>query len=134
METLKLAAIAATAALLLIGPAQAGDYDWEDIWAPYVQRSDKATATSCNAQNVNSITHVITPWPPYVLKRHIQSDGERMVGAVRRYRDPRGAGAAAPPPLTAPSIAPPFGGQGSSNIGQQGQPGAASGAGQPAQQ
>lgn len=131
METLKLAAIAATATLLLGGGAQAGDYDWEDIWAPYVQRSDKATATSGNTQNVNSVTHVITPWPPYVLKRHIQSDGERMVGAVRRYRDPRGAGASAAPPLTAPSVAPPFGGQDSSNTGQQG---GTPGAGQPGQQ
>ncbi len=131
METLKLAAIAATATLLLSGAAQAGDYDWEDIWVPYVQRSDKATATSGNAQSVNSVTHVITPWPPYVLKRHIQSDGERMVGAVRRYRDPRGAGAAAAPPLTVPSIAPPFGGQSSSDTGQQG---AAPDTGQPVQQ
>ena len=69
--------------------SQAGDYDWEDIFAPYRQRIDAATTSSGNAQNVNAATHMITPWPPYVLKRRIPGDGSRMSGAIERYRRSR---------------------------------------------
>jgi hypothetical protein len=71
------------------GVARAGDYDWDDIFAPYRQRIDSATTSSGNAANVNAATHVINPWPPYARQRHIPGDGARMVGAVERYRGPR---------------------------------------------
>lgn len=96
METLNAAGLAAGIMLLACGAAQAGDYDWDDIFAPYTQRIDTATATSGNAKNVNATTHVITPWPPYVHNRRIPGDGARMVGAVERYQNPLSANGAAP--------------------------------------
>jgi hypothetical protein len=89
MEAMKTAALFALAIVLAGGAVRAGDYDWEDIFAPYRQRIDTATTSSGNAQNVNAATHMITPWPPYVHSRRIPGDGSRMVGAVERYRGPR---------------------------------------------
>lgn len=83
------AALLAAACLPFCGAAQAGDYDWEDIFAPYRQRIDTATTSSGNAQNVNTVTHMITPWPPYVRNRRIPGNGARMVGAVKRYQEPQ---------------------------------------------
>jgi hypothetical protein len=74
--------------LLTCGAAQAGEaWDWEDIFAPYRQRSDRMTSSSGNAQNVNTATQVITFWPPQVRNRRIPANGERMEGAIRRYRE-----------------------------------------------
>jgi hypothetical protein len=99
METLKRAAFALALGLAAV-PAAAGDVDWEDIFAPYRQRIDTATTSSGNAQDVNTVTQMITPWPPYVHNRRLSTDGARMVGAVERYRDPGGKGSAAPEPPT----------------------------------
>lgn len=76
------------AVLFSAGTAHAGDYDWDDIWGPYTRRIDHATPSSGNAQNVNTATQIINPWPPYVRNRHIPGDGSRMVGAVKHYREP----------------------------------------------
>jgi hypothetical protein len=90
MEAMKKAAVLALAVMIAAsGAARAGDYDWDDIFAPYRQRIDSATTSSGNAVNVNAATHVIAPWPPYARQRHIPGDGARMVGAVERYREPR---------------------------------------------
>ena len=97
METLRTAGLIAGAMLLSCGAALAGDYDWDDIWAPYVQRTDTATMSSGNAQNLNAATQMITPWPRYVHDRRIPGNGARMVGAIERYRGQRAPGAAAPP-------------------------------------
>jgi hypothetical protein len=86
MEMIRKAIFFAAAMLPAIGAAQAGDYDWEDIFAPYRQRIDTATTSSGNAHNVNTVTHMITPWPPYVRNRRIRGNGARMVGAIKRYR------------------------------------------------
>jgi hypothetical protein len=86
MEMIPKAVFFAAAMLPAIGAAHAGDYDWEDIFAPYRQRIDTATTSSGNAQNVNAATHMITPWPPYVRNRRIPGNGARMVGAIKRYR------------------------------------------------
>jgi hypothetical protein len=86
MEMIRKAVLFAAAMLPAIGAAQAGDYDWEDIFAPYRQRIDTATTSSGNAQNVNAATHMITPWPPYVRNRRIPGNGARMVGAIKRYQ------------------------------------------------
>jgi hypothetical protein len=87
MEALKTAVFALALGLAAV-PAAAGDVDWEDIFAPYRQRIDTATTSSGNAQDVNTVTQMITPWPPYVHNRRLSTDGARMVGAIERYRDP----------------------------------------------
>jgi hypothetical protein len=81
MKKIMLLAIIGT--LLFCKYAKAGD--WEDIWAPYLERDDKATATSGNAQAINQNTQMITPWPYYVRNRNIPTNGARMVGQYTRY-------------------------------------------------
>jgi hypothetical protein len=75
--------IAFIGTLLFCKCAKAGD--WEDIWAPYLERADKATSTSGNMQAINRNTHIITPWPYYVRNRRIPANGARMVGQYTRY-------------------------------------------------
>jgi hypothetical protein len=76
------------AALAIVpGTARAGDWDWDDIFAPYRQRLDTMTSSSGNAQRVNTVTHIDTPWPRNVRNRRIPADGTRMVGAIKRYQD-----------------------------------------------
>jgi len=53
----------------------------------YLQRSDKITLSAGNAKEVNSNIQVIDPWPRYVGNTRIPGNGERMAGAVERYRD-----------------------------------------------
>lgn len=53
----------------------------------YLQRSDKVTLSAGNAKEVNADIHVIDPWPRYVGNTRIPGNGERMAGAVERYRD-----------------------------------------------
>jgi hypothetical protein len=53
----------------------------------YLQRSDKVTLSAGNAKEVNSEIQVIDPWPRYVGNTDIPGNGERMAGAVERYRD-----------------------------------------------
>lgn len=52
----------------------------------YLQRSDTVTLSAGNAKDVNAVTHIIDPWPRGGGNRRIQADGERMVGAVQRYK------------------------------------------------
>ena len=81
-----IAPLAAVALLLCTGTAaRAADVD--DIAAPYLQRTDSIAAGAGNAKAVNSVTHVLDPWPPYAGNRRIPGNGERMSGAVERYRD-----------------------------------------------
>lgn len=74
---------------VVLGGCWSGIY--ENPAAPYVNRSDTVTLSAGNAKDVNAATHVIDPWPPYVGDRRIRGDGERMVGAVQRYRRPQTA-------------------------------------------
>ena len=53
----------------------------------YTQRIDKVTASAGNANEVNSRIQEIDPWPHYVDNRNIPASGQRMAGAVERYRD-----------------------------------------------
>jgi hypothetical protein len=53
----------------------------------YSQRIDTVTPGAGDAQNTNTAIHVIDPWPPYAGNRRIPGSGERMSGAVERYRD-----------------------------------------------
>lgn len=81
-----IAPVSAVALLLAAGvAARAGDLD--DIVAPYLQRTDSIMAGAGNAKAVNSVTHMIDPWPPYSGNRRIPGNGERMAGAAERYRD-----------------------------------------------
>jgi hypothetical protein len=58
----------------------------ENPAAPYVHRSDTITLSAGDAKEVNATTHVIDPWPPGVGDPRIRANGERMAGAVERYR------------------------------------------------
>ncbi len=60
---------------------------WDDLFAPYTERIDTVRTTSGNAKAVNTVTHMITPWPPYVFDRRIPGNGPWMVQAIRNYQD-----------------------------------------------
>jgi hypothetical protein len=53
----------------------------------YLQRADAVTLSAGNAKDVNTRIHEIDPWPRYVGNNRIPGNGERMAGAVERYRD-----------------------------------------------
>jgi hypothetical protein len=78
-------------------PAFAGDDLLEDAFSEYLQRSETITPNSGNAKEVNAATHIVDPWPRYVGWRRIPINGQRMVGAVDRYRDVKRLNEAAPP-------------------------------------
>lgn len=68
--------------------ASTGALAWDqDPFAQYLQRSDTVTLDVGNAKETNAVTHVIDPWPRYVGDRRIPGNGERLSGAVERYRD-----------------------------------------------
>jgi hypothetical protein len=88
----KMPAVLATGAVMLLlfsYSARAGDIIYGDFAAPYLQRSDTIFPGSGDAKSVNSATHVIDPWPRHSANRHIPANGERMTGAIERYRDVR---------------------------------------------
>jgi hypothetical protein len=88
-------------AVLVGGLASSGASAWDqDPFAMYFQRSDTVTLGAGNAKDVNAATHVIDPWPPYVGNRRIPANGERMSGAVERYR--RGSYRQPAPPIFSP--------------------------------
>ena len=60
---------------------------WDDPFEQYFQRKDTVLLGSGNAKQVNAATHIIDPWPRYVGNTRIPGNGERMAGAVERYRD-----------------------------------------------
>src|SRR5205807_1597671 len=83
MKTRIIIAMAAVAGVLSSSAASAWD---QDPFAMYIQRSDKITLGAGDAKDVNAATHVIDPWPRDVGNRNIPANGERMVGAITRYR------------------------------------------------
>src|SRR5262245_1983432 len=58
----------------------------QDPAAQYFERKDTIVSGAGDARNVNAATHIIDPWPRYVGNRRIPGNGERMTGAVERYR------------------------------------------------
>jgi hypothetical protein len=62
-------------------------FPWDDPLDQYFQRKNGVTLEAGDAAAVNSATHTIDPWPRYVGNTRIPGDGERMAGAVERYRD-----------------------------------------------
>src|SRR5690348_16539627 len=77
-------ALASFASGLACTPAAAWD---QDPFAQYLERKDTVTSNAGDAKSTNSVTHIIDPWPPYVGNRRIPGNGQRMSGAVERYRD-----------------------------------------------
>jgi hypothetical protein len=77
---------AAFAAILASSEAWAWD---QDFAAQYFERKDTIVSGAGDARDVNAATHIIDPWPPYVGDRQIPANGERMTGAVDRYRTNR---------------------------------------------
>jgi hypothetical protein len=69
----------ATAALVLVGSGAS-------FGSEYLQRTDTVTLGAGNAKDVNAAIHVIDPWPRHVGNVRIRGDGDRMVGAVQRYK------------------------------------------------
>lgn len=74
---------------------RADDLHYE-FFAPYLERLEGITASAGDAKNINAVTHMIDPWPRHVRNRRIQANGERMVGAIIRYRTGRLQSAPAP--------------------------------------
>ena len=52
----------------------------------YFDRRETVVPSAGNAKAVNQITMMVDPWPPYSADRNIAFNGERMQGAVERYR------------------------------------------------
>lgn len=77
----------ATIMMMSAGAAVAGENLIYDFASPYLQRHESITPGAGNAKELNAATHTIDPWPRNVGNRHIPGNGERMVGAVQRYRD-----------------------------------------------
>lgn len=79
--------------LVVMGPlmtcsaARAQDIISDDFAAPYLQRIEGVTPDAGDAKEVNAATHIIDPWPHRASDRRIPANGERMAGAVERYRD-----------------------------------------------
>ena len=76
--------------IVLVGGSLAGSaaLAWDqNPFATYFQRSETITLWEGDAKAVNAATHVIDPWPRYVGNTRIPGNGERMAGAVERYRD-----------------------------------------------
>ena len=90
--------IGLTALLILIGAgfAQAGDYPFLDELTRSAERIDTVTVESGDAQDVNTAVQTIDPWPRHAFDRRIPANGQRMVGAVNRYQNPRSLGEQAP--------------------------------------
>lgn len=62
--------------------------------AQYLDRKETVAFSAGNAVQTNVVAHLIDPWPKHARLRNIPFDGERMQGAVERYRrnrvtDPR---------------------------------------------
>ncbi len=77
----------AVMALLFASPASAGEAIYGDFGTPYLQRSDTTFPGAGDANAANSAILTIDPWPRHAGDRHIPANGERMSGAVERYRD-----------------------------------------------
>ncbi|ACK51618.1 conserved hypothetical protein [Methylocella silvestris BL2] len=99
------------------GQAMQDDPFWDEF-GHYFQRIDRASVVSGDARDVNAVTHIIDPWPRYVGNRRIPANGQRMVGAIDRYQNPKLLGAKAP--TLSPIIVQSLTGSGGSDSGSSG--------------
>lgn len=65
--------------------------------AQYLDRKDTVVFSAGNAVQTNQLAHIIDPWPRHARDPRILSNGQRMQGAIERYRtnrvtDPRSSG------------------------------------------
>jgi hypothetical protein len=72
----------------------------EDPFVHYFERKDGVTLGAGNAKSINSATHIIDPWNRNVGNTRIAGNGQRMTGAMERYRDVTKLPQAAPPIAT----------------------------------
>jgi hypothetical protein len=79
-----------------VGYAGVQDDPFWDEWGRYFQRIDTNSVVSGDAREVNAVTQIIDPWPRYARDRRIPVNGQRMVGAIDRYQNPKKLGAKAP--------------------------------------
>jgi hypothetical protein len=110
--------------LVVPPPANVGVQDdpfWDE-WGRYFQRIDPISVVSGDAREVNAVTQIIDPWPPYARNRRIPANGQRMVGAIDRYQNPKKLGARAPTlnPIITQSLTGAGGGEDSGNAGMGG--------------
>jgi hypothetical protein len=68
---------------------------WQAFAQGYLNRTDTITTSAGDAQDVNAALQIIDPWPRHVGNRRIPGNGERLSGAVQRYRSPPALGGAA---------------------------------------
>ena len=101
-----------------IGVARAGDYPFLDELTRYAERIDTLSVTSGDAKDVNAAIQTIDPWPPNSRNRNIPANGQRMVGAVNRYQNPKLLGAQSP--TLAPIITQSLSGGGGADQGSVG--------------
>jgi hypothetical protein len=121
----RLSGLTALISLMAVSGACAGeDYPFLDELTRYAERIDTLSVVSGDARNVNAATQIINPWPRYARDRRIPANGQRMVGAINRYQNPRLLGAQAPTlsPIITQSLQGNAGGadQGSSGTGYGG--------------
>ena len=116
----KLTGLVALIVLMAVSASRAGgDNPFWDELTRYAQRIDTLSVVSGDAKDVNATTQIIDPWPPYARDRRIPANGQRMVGAINRYQNPKLLGAQAPTlsPIITQSL------QGGNSGGDQGSPG-----------
>lgn len=89
--------------LTALGAGLAGCLHLEDSITQYTERSDKVVLSTGNAKDANVAMHMIDPWPRSSADRRLPAEGQRMVGAVERYRDPNKQ-PPQPPRITPPQV------------------------------
>jgi len=95
--TTKLIGLVPVITLLACGAAWAGDdHPSLDQLTRYFERMDTATVVSGDAKDTNAVIQIIDPWPRYARDRRIPANGQRMVGAINRYQNPKLLGRQAP--------------------------------------
>jgi hypothetical protein len=52
----------------------------------YFDRRETVVPYAGDAKAINQVTMMVDPWPPHSANRNIAFNGERMQGAVERYR------------------------------------------------
>jgi hypothetical protein len=77
-----------TPATLLLSFVMAAGGCWGACAGQYLNRTDTITTSAGDDQDVNAALQIIDPWPRHASNRRIPGNGERLSGAVQRYRSP----------------------------------------------
>jgi hypothetical protein len=84
---------------------------WDDVVEQSAARKDTVTLSAGNAPRTNEAIHTIDPVPPNAFNTQIPADGQRMAGAVERYKD------VSKLPNAPRQIVPTYGGEGGAGSG-----------------